>query len=111
MAENKLASPELASYNVSSLIFVFSMLSLGRILISDLIVANMFMRSLSGMILLYLATPCFTPNVFLHMIYYNYAATDILWVKLIISAWIASHMLRCILKYVASRPEGSCTCA
>ena len=36
---------------------VFSMLSLGRILISGLVVANLLMYSLSGMILLYLAAP------------------------------------------------------
>ena len=44
-------------YNVSSIVFtyVFSMLSLGRIVISDLVVADLFMNSLSGIILLYLA--------------------------------------------------------
>ena len=36
---------------------VFSMLSLGHILISDFDVANLFMYSLPGMILLYLAAP------------------------------------------------------
>ena len=36
---------------------MFSMLSLGRILISDLVVANLLMYSLPGMILLYLAMP------------------------------------------------------
>ena len=49
-------------------IYVFSMLSLGRILISDLVVANLFMHSLPGMILLYLAASFFTPKVFLHEI-------------------------------------------
>ena len=34
--------------------YVFTMLSLSCILISDLLVANLFMHSLSGMILLYL---------------------------------------------------------
>ena len=42
------------------------MLSLGRILISDLVVADLFMYSVSGMILLYLAALFFTPKVFLH---------------------------------------------
>ena len=42
------------------------MLSLGRIVISDLGVADLFMHSLSGMILLYLAAPIFTLKVFLH---------------------------------------------
>ena len=42
---------------MSSVVLVFSMLSLGRILISDLVVANLLMYSLPGMILLYLATP------------------------------------------------------
>ena len=40
--------------------------SLGRILISDLVVTNLFMHSLLGMILLYLAMPFFTLKVFLH---------------------------------------------
>ena len=46
------------SYSVYSIIniYVFSMLSLGRILISDLVVTILFMHSLPGMILLYLAT-------------------------------------------------------
>ena len=42
------------------------MLSLGRIVISDLVVTDLFMHSLSGMILLYLATPYFILKVFLH---------------------------------------------
>ena len=41
-------------------VFVFSMLSLGRILILDLVVVDFFMHSLPGMILLYL------PLSFLH---------------------------------------------
>ena len=47
------------------------MLSLGRILISDLVVANLLMYSLPDMILLYLTTPFFTPKVFLDEIH-NY---------------------------------------
>ena len=39
-------------------------LSLGRILILDLVVADLFIHSLSGMILLYLATPFFTLKMF-----------------------------------------------
>ena len=42
------------------------MLNLGCIVISDLVVADLFMHSLSGMILLYLAMPTFTLKVFLH---------------------------------------------
>ena len=38
-------------------IYVFCMLSLGHILISDLAIANLFMYSLPGMILFYLTTP------------------------------------------------------
>ena len=53
---------------VQDSIYVFSMLSLGHIVISDLVVANLLMRSLSGMILLYLAVPFFTLKVFLHEI-------------------------------------------
>ena len=41
------------------------MLSLGHVVISDLVVADLFMHSLSGMSLLYLAMP-FTLKVFLH---------------------------------------------
>ena len=40
------------------------MLSLGHILISDLVVANLFIHSLPGMILLYLATLFYTEGVF-----------------------------------------------
>ena len=53
MAESKLASlikQYTASYNVSSVVSVFSMLSLGCILILDLVVINLFMYSLPGMI-------------------------------------------------------------
>ena len=59
MAESKLAGPikrckqQLRRYNVFSVVFVFSILSLGRILISDLVVANLLMYSLPGMILPY----------------------------------------------------------
>ena len=66
MTENKLGSSikfkTIASYNVFYvvLIYVFIMLSLGHILISDLVVANLFMHSLSDIILLYLATPFYT---------------------------------------------------
>ena len=56
---------------------VFSMLGLGRILISDLVVANLLMYSLVGMILLYLAASFFTPKVFLDeiIIYWCLKAT------------------------------------
>ena len=61
MAESKLAGNQtlqtIASYNVFSVVLVFSMLVLGCILISDLVVANLLMYSLLGMILLYLAAP------------------------------------------------------
>ena len=73
----------IASYNVSSVVFVFSMLSLGRILISNLVVANLLMYSFPGMILLYLAVPflhqkCFwmrlhiTSYFYGEVIYYSY---------------------------------------
>ena len=48
-----------------SVVLVFSIMSLGRILISDLVVANLLMYLLPGTILLYLAVPFFTPKVFL----------------------------------------------
>ena len=44
---------------------MLSMLGLGHILISDLVVANLLMYSLPLMILLYLAAPYFAPKVFL----------------------------------------------
>ena len=47
-----------------SVVLVFSILSLGRILISDLVVTNLLMCSLPGMILLYLATLFYTEGVF-----------------------------------------------
>ena len=40
-----------------SVVLAFSMLGLGRILISDLVVTNLLMYSLPVMILLYLAVP------------------------------------------------------
>ena len=40
------------------------MLSLGRILKSELVVADVFMHLLPGMILLYLATPFYTKDFF-----------------------------------------------
>ena len=49
------------------------MLGLGRILISDIVVANLLMYSLPLMILLYLAAPFFTPKVFLGEIPYTVA--------------------------------------
>ena len=55
-----------------SVVLVFSIMGLGRILISDLVVANLLMYSLPGMILLYLAAPFFTPKVFLGEIPYTY---------------------------------------
>ena len=54
----------IASYNVSSVVLVFSMLSLGCILISNLVVANLLMYSLPGMILYYFATPFYTEGAF-----------------------------------------------
>ena len=54
-------------------IYVFSMISLGCTLISDLVVANLFMHSLLGMILLYLAPP------FLHWRCFCMRFTELLW--------------------------------
>ena len=68
MAESKLFQLifENNSYNVYSMnnINVFGMLSLGRILISDLAVADLFMPSLPGMILLYLAASFLYQSIF-----------------------------------------------
>ena len=56
-----------------SVVLVFSILGLGRILISDLVVANLLIYwALPGMILLYLAAPFFTPKVFLDEIMKKY---------------------------------------
>ena len=60
----KFCKQYLASYNVSRVMFVFSMLSVGCILISDL-VTNLLVYSLPGMILLYLTALCI-PKVFLN---------------------------------------------
>ena len=67
MAESKLAGPIKLCKQQLAIMFlvVLSILSLGRILISDLVVANLLMYSLPGMILVYLAVPFFTPKVFL----------------------------------------------
>ena len=46
------------------MVFVSSMLSLGRILISDLVITNLFMYSLPGMLLLHLTTPFYTKGIF-----------------------------------------------
>ena len=66
MAEKKLASPIklCTSYNVSSVVFVLSMISLGCILILNLVDTNLLMYLLPGMILFYLATLFYTEDVF-----------------------------------------------
>ena len=68
MAESKSVQLnfENSSYNVCIIIifYAFSMLSLGHILISDLVIANLFMHSLSDMILLYLATSFHTKGIY-----------------------------------------------
>ena len=60
LAKCKLVQLNLLKHNVCSVLFMYSVaiciLSFGSILISDL-VADLFMHSLSGMILLYLAAP------------------------------------------------------
>ena len=61
MAESKLVKLN-NSYSVYSIIFIIQYAK--RILISDLIVANLFMPSLPGMIPLYLATSFYTKGVF-----------------------------------------------
>ena len=75
MAEGKLASSikhckhYIASYNVSKFsVYVFNILSLGHILIQDLVVACLFKYSLPSMILFYLAMPYFIPKMILHEI-------------------------------------------
>ena len=59
----------IASYSVSSVVFVFSMLSLGRILISNLVVANLLMYVFTSRYdSTLLGHAFFTPKVFLHEI-------------------------------------------
>ena len=74
------------------------MLSLARILISDLVVANLLMYSLPGMILLYLAAPFFTPKVFLDEIYYTYLNQNTLGVKKELPSTKRSCWKRCEIK-------------
>ena len=68
MAESKLAIQlnfaDNSYYDLFSVVFALSMLGLGRILISDLVVTNLLMYSLPVMILPYLAASFFTPKVF-----------------------------------------------
>ena len=68
MAESKLVQLNLenSNCNVSSIVFMYSvyMLRLGCIMISHLVVANLFMHSLPGLILLYLAAPFYSEGVF-----------------------------------------------
>ena len=75
MAESKLVQLNFADnnyYDLFSVVFVLTMLGLGRILVSDLVVANLLMYSLPVMILLYLAASFFTPKVFwMRYIYTN----------------------------------------
>ena len=67
MAESKLvqlnfennSNSVYSSYNIN----VFSMLSLGCILVSDLVLVDLFMLSLPGMILLYLAALFYTKGI------------------------------------------------
>ena len=71
MAESKLAGTlqTIASYNASSVVLVFSMLSLGRILISDLVVANLLMYIFTSRYdSTLLGCVFFTLKVFLHEI-------------------------------------------
>ena len=74
MVKSNLASPIKlckhlrASYNVSSVVFVFSMLSLGHILVSDLLVVNKHMYSFSRYDSTSLSHTFFTLKVFLHEI-------------------------------------------
>ena len=75
MAKGKLASSikhckhYIASYDMSKFsVYVFNILSLGHILIRDLVVASLFMYSLPSMVLFYLAIPCFIPKIILHEI-------------------------------------------
>ena len=63
---------------MSSVVLVFSMLSLGRILISNLVVANLLMYSLPGMILLYLAAPFLHQRCCCMKYYIHIAASTIL---------------------------------
>ena len=68
MAESKLVQLNFKNNSCSTVyvqynVYVFSILSLDCILISDLVFANLFMHSLSGMILLYLTHLFYTKGV------------------------------------------------
>ena len=72
MAKSKLVQLNLENDNYSvqyNFMYSASMLSLGRILIPDLVVTNLFMHSPPCMILLYIAASFFTLKVFLHEIH------------------------------------------
>ena len=73
-------------------LYVFSMLSLGHTVMSDLVVTNLFMHSHSSMILLYLATP-----------FLNQARAG----RRPVSAWFLKIASVCELQYVCVcvRPE------
>ena len=55
MAESKFIQLNFENNSYIVCNYLFSVLSLDRILISDLVITNLFMQSLPGMILLYLA--------------------------------------------------------
>ena len=52
--------------------YVFSMLSLGRILILDLVIADLFIHSLPGMILLYVAMHAYLDRRHFCMRYHHF---------------------------------------
>ena len=70
-------------YNVTSIAFSFSTLSLGHTLISHLVVVDIFMHSLSDiMLLLYLALLLITQKMFSHEIsrYFVYSQANYVFV-------------------------------
>ena len=69
---SKLSMKTAAIANVTSIVFCYlvSVLSLGHILMSNFVVANLFMHLLPGMILLYLTTPFYTKTIFAQDINY-----------------------------------------
>ena len=82
--ENNYSYLQCVQYNI----YVFSMLSLGHILISDLVVTNLFIHLLPGMILVYLVASCFKSKVFLHEINLHVVSSCNTGIQLAIqSAW------------------------
>ena len=88
--------------------FVFSIYAkpLDHILISDFVLANLFMRSLPGMILLYLATPFLCRRSFCMRYIYIYTYLNILLFDNCVTSSITYHTLCMELKLMVNLQIG-----